>query len=354
MKYWLLALALLPSLAMAQTSPEGRRYLSQPLVSAIYTADPSAHVFDGKVYVFTSHDIEGPALPDIAPFLNSEGNAFRMTDYVVLSMDRPGAPVTVHSNILDIKDVPWAARQMWAPTAAFRDGKYYLYFPAKDRDGAFRIGVAVSASPTGPFKAQPQPIAGSFSIDPALFTDDDGTSYLYFGGLNGGQLQKNLNSVYDPDGPPTDKRAKDAQAFMPQVARLRGDMLEFAEAPREALIVDEAGKPLTSGDGARRFFEGSFMHKYRGRYYFSYSTGGTHFIAYAVGDSPYGPFTWKGRILLPVQGWTTHHSIVQFDGRWWLYYADTQLSNRTWLRNVKLTELFYNDDGTIRTIDPFR
>ena len=97
---------------------------------------------------------------------------------------------------------------------------------------------------------------------------------------------------------------------MPQVAKLRGDMIEFAEAPREALIVDEAGKPLVSGDHARRFFEGSWMHKYRGRYYLTYSTGDTHFIAYAVGTSPYGPFTHKGNVLLPVEGWTTQHSII--------------------------------------------
>jgi len=95
------------------------------------------------------------------------------------------------------------------------------------------------------------------------------------------------------------------------------------------------------------------MHKYKGRYYFSYSTGDTHFLNYAIGDNPYGPFTYKGHFLLPVQGWTTHHSIVEWRGRWWLFYGDTQLSGKTQLRNVKMTELFYNPDGTIRLIDPF-
>jgi len=330
------------------------RYLSQPLVTSVYTADPSAHVFGGKIYVYASHDTEeGPPLADVEPFKNSEGGAFKMRDYVVLSMANPQAPVQVHRNVLDIADVPWAARQMWAPDAAYRNGAYYLYFPAKDRAGAFRIGVATSKQPAGPFKARPEPIKGSFSIDPAVFVDDDGKSYMYFGGLSGGQLQKNVGGVYDPNGPGGDPRAKDEQAFMPQVAKLRGDMLEFAEKPREALIVDEKGKPLLSGDGDRRFFEASWMHKYRGKYYFSYSTGGSHFLVYAVGSSPYGPFTYKGKILLPVQGWTTHHSIVKDKGRWWLFYADTQLSDKTWLRNVKVTELFYNPDGTIRTIDPF-
>jgi hypothetical protein len=345
-------------LAAAPAAAEERRpaeeYLSQPLVTELFTADPSAHVFDGRIYVYSSHDTEeGPNLEDVPPFHNSEGNAFKMRDYVVLGMDHPEAPVRIHRDILHIDNVPWAARQMWAPTAAHREGTYYLYFPAKDRTGAFRIGVATSDSPTGPFTARPEPIRGSYSIDPAVFVDDDGSAYMYFGGLAGGQLQKNVGGVFDPDGPGQDPRAADEQAFMPVVARLREDMVEFAEPPREALIVDEAGKPLVSGDHALRFFEGSWMHKYQGRYYLSYSTGGTHFIAYAVGHSPYGPFTHKGNILLPVEGWTTHHSIIEHGGRWWLYYADAQLSGKTWLRNVKVTELFYNPDGTIRTIDPF-
>jgi beta-xylosidase len=346
--------------AAAQTSPQTqpqtppRQYSSQPLVTSLYTADPSAHVFAGRIYVYASHDIEeGPPLEDVAPFLNSEGNAFKMRDYVVLSMDHPEGKVEVHKNVLDIADVPWAARQMWAPDAAFRNGTYYLYFPAKDRAGAFRIGVATSKQPTGPFEAQPEPIKGSYSIDPAVFVDDDGSAYMVFGGVNGGQLQRNIGGVYDPNGPGTDTKAPGEQGFMPQIAKLRPDMLEFAEKPRDALIVDEAGKPLRAGDAPRRFFEGSWMHKYQGKYYLSYSTGGTHFIAYAIGDSPYGPFTHKGNVLLPVTGWTTHHSIVEHKGRWWLFYADAQLTNRTHLRNVKVTELFYNPDGTIRTIDPF-
>ena len=341
--------------AVALQNAETREYRHQPLVTDVYTADPSAHVFGDRIYVYVSHDIEeGPPLSDDPPFQNSEGNAFKMRDYVVLSMDDPEGEVTVHRNVLDIKDVPWAARQMWAPDAAYRDGTYYLYFPVKAHDGAFRIGVATSDRPEGPFKAQPEPIEGSYSIDPSVFIDDDGTAYMYFGGVNGGQLQRYTNGVYDPNGPGTDTKAPDEQAFMPLVAKMRDDMLEFAEKPREALIVDEAGKPLRAGDAPRRFFEAAWMHKYSGKYYLSYSTGGTHFIAYAIGDSPYGPFTYQGNILLPVTGWTTHHSIVEQDGRWWLFYADSQLSGgRTHLRNVKVAELFYNPDGTIRTIDPF-
>ena len=250
-------------------------------------------------------------------------------------------------------DVPWAEKQMWAPDAAKKGDTYYLYFPAKDKQGAFRIGVATSKDPMGPFKAQPQPIKGSYSIDPAVFTDDDGQSYMYFGGIWGGQLQRNVDGVYDPDGSKTDLGQDDKPALAPRVAKMTGDMLQFAETPKAVQIVDEQGKPLLGGDHDRRFFEASWMHKYKGKYYFSYSTGDTHFLAYGIGDSPYGPFTYKGRILEPVEGWTTHHSIVEWNGKWWLFYADTQLSGQTRLRNVKVTELHYNPDGTIRTIDPF-
>ena len=96
------------------------------------------------------------------------------------------------------------------------------------------------------------------------------------------------------------------------------------------------------------------MHKYNGKYYFSYSTGDTHKIVYGTGDSPYGPFTYQGCILTPVLGWTTHHSIVQFKEKWYLFYHDCQLSGgETHLRNIKMAELFYNPDGTIQTINPY-
>ncbi len=322
-------------------------YLSQPLVTDMYTADPSAHVWNGKIYVYPSHDIDGPTPED------DLGSHFEMRDYHVLSMDKIGGPVTVGPVALDVKDVAWADKQMWAPDAAYKNGTYYLYFPAKDKEGAFRIGVATSKDPMGPFKAQPQPIKGSYSIDPSVFTDDDGQSYMYFGGIWGGQLQRNIDGKYDPNGSKTDLAQDDKPALAPRVAKLTGDMLEFTETPRAVQIVDDKGKPLLGGDHDRRFFEASWMHKYQGKYYFSYSTGDTHYLAYAIGDSPYGPFTYKGRIMDPVEGWTTHHSIVEWGGKWWLFYADTQLSGQTRLRNVKVTELHYRPDGSIETINPF-
>jgi hypothetical protein len=323
------------------------KFLTQPLVTEIYTADPSAHVFNGRIYIYGSHDIDAGVPED------DLGSHFAMVDYRPLSMDRVGGPVTVHPVALDIKGVPWAGRQMWAPDAAEKNGKYYLYFPVKDKQDVFRIGAAVGDKPEGPFKAQPAAMKNTFSMDPAVFKDDDGKYYMYFGGIWGGQLQRWKSGTYkaDDEAQPPDNQA----ALLPKVALMANDMLELAEKPRDVRLLDADGKLLLSGDRDRRFFEASWVHKYKGNYYFSYSTGDTHFIQYAMGKSPYGPFTYKGKILEPVLGWTNHHSIVEIDGDAYLFFHDSQHSNGdTHLRNIKQpVKLTYNADGTIQTIDPY-
>lgn len=225
------------------------------------------------------------------------------------------------------------------------------HFPVKDKKDIFRIGVAVSDKPEGPFKPEPAPIKGAYSIDPAVFKDDDGSFYLYVGGIWGGQLQHWDNNRYNPNAR---LRNKNETAILPRVAKLKPNMKELAEPMREIRLVDANGNLFTEGDNDKRFFEASWVHKHNGKYYFSYSTGDTHNICYAIGDSPYGPFVYQGVLLKPVQGWTNHHSIVQHNGKWYLFYHDVQLSGKTHLRNIKVTELTYNADGTIQTIDPFK
>jgi hypothetical protein len=118
------------------------------------------------------------------------------------------------------------------------------------------------------------------------------------------------------------------------------------------VILDETGHPLKAGDHDRRFFEASWMHKYNDKYYFSYSTGNTNLLCYAIGDNPYGPFIYQGVILTPVVGWTTHHSIVEFKGKWHLFHHNSVPSGgKTWLRSMKVTEITYREDGTIVTLD---
>ena len=319
--------------------------ISEPLVTHIFTADPSARVFDGTVYVYVSHDVLSGIQVD------DTGDHFDMVDYHVLSMASPTGPAIDCGRALHVDDVPWAERQMWAPDAAHVGSEYFLYFPAKTPDGRFLIGVAHSDAPVGPFTPDPEPIAGAYSIDPAVFADDDGAHYLYFGGIWGGQLQKYRDNTYDDAH---EEPAAESPALGPRVARLRQDMHGLAEPSCEVVILDENGQPLRAGDHDRRFFEGAWLHKHRGRYYLSWSTGDTHLICYAVGDDPYGPFTYGGRVLAPVVGWTTQHSICEFEGRWYLYYHDSVLSGgATELRSAKVTELHHEADGRIRMVEPY-
>ena len=328
-----------------------KKALSAPLVTHIYTADPSAHYFNGKIYIYPSHDIDaGEAFDDL-------GSHFAMEDYHVISMDSIDSKAVDNGVALHVDDVPWAKQQMWAPDANEKDGKFYLFFPAKDYEGIFRIGVAISDSPTGPFKAEPKAIEGSFSIDPAVFKDDDGAYYMYFGGLWGGQLQRWRTGVFNadqPESPTAFLPADDEPALLPLVAKMTEDLLAFDETPKALEILDENGDLLLSGDNDRRFFEAAWLHKHNGKYYFSYSTGDTHFICYAIGDSPYGPFIYTGRILNPVVGWTSHHSVCEIEGKTYLFYHDSSLSKGiTHLRSVKVAELKYRQDGTIITLNPY-
>ena len=307
-----------------------------------YMADPSANVFNGRLYIYPSHDWDSGATED------DDGGHFEMKDYHVLSLDDvENGEVTDHGQVLCIDDVPWVGRQMWDNDVAERNGKYYLIYSAKDLCDTFRLGVAVADHPAGPFVPQADPIRGSYSIDPCAFKDDDGEVYVYFGGLWGGQLQryrdnKALKNEYLPQG--------SEDALPSRVARMSSDMLQFAEEPRPVVTLDKQGQPLKADD-PHRFFEASWMHKYKGKYYFSYSTGDSHLLCYATGHSPYGPFTFQGVVLEPVVGWTTHHSIAEYKGKWYLFYHDCVPSNdTTWLRSLKVQRLYYNDDGTIKTV----
>jgi hypothetical protein len=231
--------------ATEKITPEPKP-ISQPLVEHIYTADPSAHVFNGRIYIYPSHDIDAGVPED------DDGGHFAMNDYRILSMDSIGGKVTDHGVALDLKNIPWAGRQLWAPDAAFSKGTYYLYFPVKDKNDVFKIGVATSKNPEGPFVAEPAAIANSYSIDPCIFQDDDGTFYMYFGGIWGGQLQRWNNNQYDANAK---LRASTEQAVLPRIAKLSPDMKSFAEEVKEVKITDDQGNLFTESQNDKRFFE---------------------------------------------------------------------------------------------------
>lgn len=341
-KFIVCSLSMLVACGVAVAQDTGSAKKARYIYPQDYMADPAVHVFEGKLYIYPSHDRNSDAD-------KGDDSQFDMKDYHVFSLvDPENGMAEDHGLALDVKDIPWASRQLWDSDVAKKGDKYYMYFPARDKNGIFRIGVAVGDTPYGPFVAQPDPMRGSYSIDPAVF-EDNGEYYMYFGGLWGGQLEwykdnKALACAGFPAG--------DQPAIPSRVAKLSEDMLQFAEDPRPVVILGEDGKPLTAGDTEHRFFEASWVHKYNGKYYFSYSTGDTHRLCYAVGDNPYGPFTYQGIIMTPVVGWTTHHSIVEYNGKWYLFHHDSEPSGgRTWLRSMKVVGLEYNPDGTIKTID---
>ena len=305
-------------------------------------ADPSAHAFGGRLYIYPSHDWES-GVPE-----NDNGDHFNMRDYHCLSLADPQHDECRDEGlILSVDDIPWAGRQLWDNDVVEKDGKYYLIYSMKDKNDTFHLGVAIADRPEGPFRPEPNPIRGSYSIDPCVFKDDDGQIYCYFGGIWGGQLQryrdnKSLENAYLPQG--------DEPALPARVVRMTDDVLQFAEEPRPVLVVDADGNPLKASD-PHRFFEASWMHKYQGKYYFSYSTGDSHFLCYAVGDNPYGPFRYRGVILEPVVGWTTHHSICEYQGHWYLFHHDCVPSDgKTWLRSLKIAELVYDEQGDIKVL----
>lgn len=281
--------------------------VGNPFIRDIFTADPSAHVFDDKMYVYPSHD-------------KDDANGFDMRDYHVFS-STDLSTWEDHGVVLDVDDVAWATEYMWAPDCAYKDGWYYFYFPARDTDGEFRIGVATSQSPSGPFIPEANPIEGSFSVDPAVFIDDDGQAYMYFGG--------------DGDGGQT----------TPWVAKLDSSMKEFSTTPQALSGIDY-------------WFEACWMNKVNGIYYLSYSTGTYHpsyksssAIAYATSTNPMGPFTYQGVINGYVTGWTNHHSIVEYKGQSYFFYHNADLSGGDMRRRSLAADyLHFNDDGSIQQV----
>ena len=322
------------------------------LFPADYMADPAAHVWNGRIWIYPSHDRES-GIPE-----RDNGDHFDMVDYHALSiepdaegrLDPMTGAVVDHGVILDLAGVPWAKRQLWDSDVAEKDGRYYLYFCAKDKDDVFHIGVATAERPEGPFVAEPEPIAGSYSIDPCCFRDPKtGAHYLVFGGIWGGQLQRyrGNKAVFSaaedtlPDGTRCALEPADAEpALCPKIARLADDMLSFAGPPMDLVIVDEKGEPLRAGDHARRFFEASWLYFRDGKYHFAYSTGDTHLVCDAVSDKLEGPYRYERVLLEPQVGWTTHHCVTEVDRKWYLFHHDSSPSGgRTWLRSLKVKPL---------------
>jgi beta-xylosidase len=293
-----------------------------PLVTNVFTADPTGRVFGDRLYVYTSHDL-------------ADATYWDMVDWRLLST----ADLVTwkdHGSIFRVKDFAWASRWAWAPDCVAANGKYYLFLPV-DRT---KIGVAVGDAPEGPFKdaiGKPLidnavlPNAGPEPIDPAVLLDDDGQAYLYFGCRNlrivkldasliklEGSLQPGV--VLDPQGQPVPVAAPDTQPVLP---------MGYGEAP--------------------------FAFKRGGKYYLVYSNGWApeSTQVYAIGDRPMGPFTYGGKVMEHAASVTQHGSVVQFKGRWYVLYHTSELSNgNAFRRSVCIDELTFDANGRINTVIP--
>jgi len=291
-------------------------FAQNPIITNQYSADPTARVFGDRVYVYPSHDI--PPAPG-----KGRPNWFLMEDYHVFSSDNL-VNWTDHGMIIHQNKVPWVkpdSYSMWAPDCIYRNGKYYFYFPSVPSDTTtsgrgFKIGVAISDQPTGPFIPESTPIKNVNGIDPNVFIDKDGQAYLYW----------SQGHIYG--------------------AKLKENMLELASEP--VVLQELPTKGLK---------EGPFLFERNGIYYMTYPhvENKTERLEYATGNSPLGPFKFAGVIMdeSPDGCWTNHHSLVSFKDQWYLFYHHNDLSPQfDKNRSVRIDSLFFEPDGTIRKVLP--
>lgn len=300
-----------PLLAACTLAASCAMMAQNPIVRDQYTADPTARVFDGRLYLYPSHDIPSP--------IDQLKEWFCMEDYHVFSSDNL-TDWADHGVILTQNRIPWVkpdSYAMWAPDCVEKDGRYYFYYPAAPRgeERGFAVGVAIADSPVGPFMPMFRPIEGIRGIDPCVLIDDDGQCYIYWCG--GGMW----------------------------MARLKDNMMQLDSEP-------QAVEGLPTG-----FKEGPFAFKRDGRYYYTFPwvKDKTECLAYAMADSPMGPFEFKGIIMdeSPTGCWTNHHSIVEFEGQWYLFYHHNDYSPAMdKRRSARIDSLTFNPDGTIKKVTP--
>jgi hypothetical protein len=275
---------ILPSLSRADN----------PIVQTSYTADPAPMVYDGRLYLYTSHD------EDV-----TVSNFYTMNDWHLYStVDMVNW--TDHGTPASLKTFSWSTDNAWAPQAVARNGKIYLYVPLNNNTGA-KIGVAVSDNPTGPFK---DPVgkeiaqSGSMAIDPTVFIDEDGQAYLFWG--NG-----NLRMV-----------------------KLNSDMISTSGS-------------VTSNIAMQGFTEGPWFYRRGSLYYLVYAGSGEK-ISYATSNAPGGPWTYKGDVFGAPSIGTNHPGVADYKGHSYFFYHTGALpGGNSYRRSVCVEEFTYGTDGSI-------
>ena len=287
-------------------------YAQNPVIRNIYSADPTARVFNGKVYLYPSHDIFPPE--------GQRQDWFCMEDYHVFSSENL-IDWTDHGMIVTQNKVPWVrpdSYSMWAPDCVERNGKYYFYFPSAPAAGrgGFAVGVAIADSPEGPFIPEPQPIAGINGIDPCVLQASDGNAYIFWGNGRCAKLKDNMKELAD-DNPK--------------------EVVKWGNREMEMIGVNcLQGLP-------NRQAEGPFAFEYNGNFYLTYPyvRENTEVLAYAMSKKPMGPYEYKGLIMAehPNGCWTNHHSIINYKGQWYLFYHRNDYSPNDDKRRYRQAEL---------------
>ena len=300
-------------------------FAQNPVIKGLYSADPTARVFNGKVYLFASHDIISPVEP--------ERKWFCMEDYHVFSSEDL-VNWTDHGVILDQKDVPWGNPEgysMWAPDCVEKDGKYYFYFPNASKAGrGFAVGVAIADHPEGPYIPQAEPIEGINGIDPCVLQASDGNAYIFWGNGRCAKLDPSMTKLAD-DNPKTTMKWGNREMEMVGVNCLEGLPNRQAEGP--------------------------FAFEYNGNFYLTYPyvQENTEVLGYAMSKNPMGPYEYKGIIMARSvnECWTNHHSFVNYKGQWYLFYHHNDFSpNFDKNRSVRIDKVRFNPDGTIEQVIP--
>jgi beta-xylosidase len=298
---------------MAGKDSENNKMSGNPIFKGWY-ADPEARIFGKTYWVY----------PTFSDKYNKQVffDAFSSSDLITW---------TKHPSILDTASVKWARRAMWAPSVTEKNGKYYFFFGANDiqNDKEYGgIGVAVADNPGGPFKDYlGKPLVDKFHngaqpIDQFVFKDTDGQYYLIYGGWS------HCN-----------------------IAKLKNDFTGFVP------FNDSTTYKEITPDG---YVEGSFMFVRNGKYYFMWSEGGwtgpDYSVAYAIADSPLGPFKRIGKVLqqhLKIATGAGHHSIIQipYKDEWYIVYHRRPLTEKDGnSREVCIENMYFDENGFIKPV----
>ncbi len=330
MKRYLFILLLI-SIAMS-CSQKSAQMSGNPVFEGWY-ADPEAIIYGDEYWIFpTTSEVTGPDGKAYIPDRETKAinKSYNAQTYMDAFSSKDLVNWTKHSKVLSIENISWLEYALWAPSVIHANGKYYLFFGANDiqNDNEYGgIGVAVSDKPEGPYKdALGKPlissiINGAQPIDQFVFKDDDGSYYMYYGGW------RNCNMV-----------------------RLSDDLL--------SIIPFEDGEMYKSVT-PDQYVEGPFMMKRNGKYYFMWSEGGwggpDYSVAYAIADSPFGPFNRIGKILQQDPDVATgagHHSVFTLpDGECYIVYhrrplGDTEANHR----QVCIDKMEFDENGYIKPV----